>query len=465
MYSQSSFHQQFRRALARRRSSGEAEEEAEESPSSPSVYETPAECDECTPLLGVPEVRHDKSRLQGLSDSVFVTWLVGSLAECWRTVKLTLLSAGYFNLLLLFVPPGLMADGFKWPPLAVLLLNAIGLMPLTGIVSFAVNAMCSPNVGSTLGGLLGPFLQSPVDLAIRVVALRQGQVQLLRSSIVGSTVSRLLLGFGLCFFFGGVFNSRDAFGKSMNQTFSASLVQKPCFRVIGSSLLLLVPTLTSTRRGDLGSPDNNFDLVSLSYLVAGLLLCLYAVEMTSQLRSHDPSDSCRDELEDYHDPEAEMDPRSALVVYIVAFFLVFLSSTYAIKAVESVCEHFPVSKEILGFVLVPIVCGSAEFLICTVEATRNKMDIALGVMIRTCIRNALLEAPILILMSLVMKTPTLLSFSSAETIPLFISIFAGGYSIVGGSSNYLDGAMLLALYIAVTAAVITGSFQLNPTSS
>ena len=78
------------------------------------------------------------------------------------------LCSNYVNVLLVFVPLGIIAGIMHWSPVAVFVLNFIAIMPLAALLSFATEEL-SAKLGQTLGGLCNATFGNAVEL---IVSLR-----------------------------------------------------------------------------------------------------------------------------------------------------------------------------------------------------------------------------------------------------------------------------------------------------
>ena len=80
----------------------------------------------------------------------------------WKTLK-----SNYVNVLLVFVPLGIIAGAMGWNPTAVFLLNFFAIIPLASLLSFATEEL-SVKLGQTLGGLLNATFGNAVELIVSV---------------------------------------------------------------------------------------------------------------------------------------------------------------------------------------------------------------------------------------------------------------------------------------------------------
>lgn len=76
------------------------------------------------------------------------------------------LGSHYVNILLVFVPLGIIAGALGWNPTVVFILNFFAIIPLAALLSFATEEL-SVKVGQTLGGLLNATFGNAVELIVR----------------------------------------------------------------------------------------------------------------------------------------------------------------------------------------------------------------------------------------------------------------------------------------------------------
>jgi Ca2+:H+ antiporter len=75
------------------------------------------------------------------------------------------LASNYVNVLLVFVPLGIVAGALGWNPTVVFILNFIAIIPLAALLSFATEEL-SAKLGQTLGGLMNATFGNAVELIV-----------------------------------------------------------------------------------------------------------------------------------------------------------------------------------------------------------------------------------------------------------------------------------------------------------
>ena len=82
-----------------------------------------------------------------------------------------------------------------------------------------------------------------------------------------------------------------------------------------------------------------------------------------------------------------------------------------------------------------------------VFARKNQMDLAVSSVIGAATQIALLVAPALVFASLLLPEPMDLLFNRLELVALIISVFTARNMTIDGKSDWLEGAMLIAVFV------------------
>jgi Ca2+:H+ antiporter len=93
--------------------------------------------------------------------------LISYPARGITVTKITLFS-NYVNILLVFVPVGIIAGIMGWNPTVVFVLNFFAIIPLASVLSFATEEI-SMKLGETLGGLLNATFGNAVELIVSLL--------------------------------------------------------------------------------------------------------------------------------------------------------------------------------------------------------------------------------------------------------------------------------------------------------
>ena len=133
-----------------------------------------------TPLLGRQPIQRMRGRFHRFRENRVVD------------AVLTVLLSNYVNVLLIFLPLGIISGALGWSAPIVFAFNFLAIMPLAALLSFATEEL-SKKVGQTIGGLLNASFGNATELIVSIVALKEGQIPLVQASMLGSILSNLLL--------------------------------------------------------------------------------------------------------------------------------------------------------------------------------------------------------------------------------------------------------------------------------
>lgn len=372
-------------------------------------------------------------------------------ANIMQATKVTLYS-NYVNILLVFVPLGIVAGAMGWNPTVVFVLNFFAIVPLAAVLSFATEEI-SMKLGQTMGGLLNATFGNAVELIVSIVALREGQIRIVQSSMLGSILSNILLVLGCCFVAGGIHNTRTGTANGIEQDFNSTVAStmSSLMTVAAASLIIPATLYAALTKSQENSEAN---ILILSHGTAIILLILYVLYLVFQLRTHASLFDAENAPEGEEEEEPQLSPWAAAGVLVVVTIAVAVCAEFLVDSIDSLVETAHISKTFIGLILLPIVGNAAEHVTAVVVAIKDKMDLAMGVAIGSSMQIALLVTPFLVILGWIIGQPMTLHFQTFETVVFFLSVLVVTYVIQDGKSNYLEGAMLLGLYIIIALAFL-----------
>lgn len=144
----------------------------------------------------------------------------------------TIIFRSWINILLVFVPAGIAVHFAGINPNIVFALNAIAVIPLAGLLTFATECVAH-RVGPTLGALMNVSFGNAVELIIFIIALVKNEIRIVQASLIGSILANLLLILGMSMTIGGL--------KYQEQIYDSMVTQMSSSLLALSSLSLLIP--------------------------------------------------------------------------------------------------------------------------------------------------------------------------------------------------------------------------------
>lgn len=151
-------------------------------------------------------------------------------------------------------------------------------------------------------------------------------------------------------------------------------------------------------------------------------------------------------------PKKYMSRTSAVILLLVSTGLVAVCAEFLVGSINYLVDNTSVSEAFVGLIILPIVGNAAEHVTAVTVASKNKMDLAIGVAVGSSIQIALFVTPVIVLLGWILNKNMSLYFSLFETISLFVSAFIVNFLVLDGRSNYLEGALLIAAYVIIALA-------------
>lgn len=150
------------------------------------------------------------------------------------------------------------------------------------------------------------------------------------------------------------------------------------------------------------------------------------------------------------DDEDEHLTRTAAIILLLATTgLVAVCAEFLVDSIKDVTESSGLGEIFIGLIILPIVGNAAEHVTAVTVAMKNKMDLAIGVAVGSSIQIALFVTPLVVILGWIMDKPMTLYFTLFETVCLFVSAFIVNFLVLDGRSNYLEGALLCAVYVII----------------
>jgi Ca2+:H+ antiporter len=334
--------------------------------------------------------------------------------------------------LLVFVPIVLVVEVVR-PEAHTLLfvLSVLAIVPLAAMLSLATESVAE-KTGDAAGGLINATLGNLTELVIALTALAAGQYALVKASIAGAIVTNSLFMLGACFLLGGLTKHVQEFNR-VGARFQASLL----FIAV---VALLVPSAVA-------SADNAADpaaLQKLSLMLAVLLIGGYVLGLWFSLGTHKEAFASAGHGEAHGVP---LPIGVALGTLAVVTILVALVSHIFVASVEVAGEAMGLSPAFVGFIVVSLVGGAAEFASAFSAARKDRLDLSVSIALGSASQIALFVAPLLVLLSYVIgPAPMGLDFWPGAIVMMMIAAISAALLTNGGRSTWFLGVLVLMVY-------------------
>ena len=354
------------------------------------------------------------------------------------------------DLLVVALPAAFAAKLLDSSAAVLFVLAALAVIPLAGLVGRSTEVLAE-TVGGSKGALLNATFGNMAELMIAALLVLNGEIAVLKASITGSIIGNMLLLLGVSMIVA-------AYNKDEVEITTTSQVQSTMLFL--SMGILLLPTVFSFR------PESTTSrLDEMSWLVALILFTLYALSMLFMLRTNtrlfrtersgrprpDDTHEAPDELPEDESPSWSV--QAAVVVLAVATVLVAVAAEFVASSVQEAGASMGLHSGFIGFVILPLVGNAAEQFSALALAAKDKLDIASEIAVGASMQLAMLVVPLLVLLGVLTGHQIELAFSPLELTALTIGTLLTRQLLDDGKTNWLEGVMLLGLYLAFAGAV------------
>ena len=343
--------------------------------------------------------------------------------------------------LLVFVVLAPLARWLRWGDVAVFACAGLAIVPLAGLMGESTEKLAE-RFGAGVGGLLNATFGNAAELIIAIVALRAGLVELVKASITGSILGNLLLILGLALIAGGTNRTELRFNRT-NAGMSAGMLALSVVALVFPALFHSVHPEASARLSEL----------HMSEAVALILIVTYGLSLLFTLRTHRALFG--------GDPHPLQAPAwsvgKAVLVLGLATVGVAVESELLVHAATEATEALGLSEMFLGLIVIPIIGNAAEHAAAVVLSRKGQIDLGLQIALGSSTQVALLVAPLLVFVGVLLGTDMNLVFTPFEVIALGLATVVTAIITLDGESHWFEGVQLLAVY----AMVAVGAFFLN----
>jgi Ca2+:H+ antiporter len=318
-------------------------------------------------------------------------------------------------------------------------LSAVAIVPLAALLSEATESVAA-RTGDTIGGLLNATLGNLTELVITLAALHAGQYVLVKAAIAGAIVTNVLFGGGVALLIGGL--------KYHVQEYNPNATRLQASLLFVAAVALLIPSVLA----DVDKvPPGTASLQNLSLGLSVVLVGIYGLGLVFSLNTHSKLFGATS-----HDKsgKAPWDLRLALATLAAVTVLVALVSEVFVESVQHAATSLGMSPAFVGFIIVPLVGGAAEFVAAFAAAKKDRLDLSLGIVFGSASQIALFVAPFLVLASYVVgPTPMDLQIWPGAVTMIFIATIAVSMVTSTGWSAWFIGALVAAVYLIFALAL------------
>ncbi|MGX5734070.1 calcium/proton exchanger [Bosea thiooxidans] len=311
-------------------------------------------------------------------------------------------------------------------------LSIAALVPLATLLSHATESVAA-KTGDAAGGLINATLGNLTELIIALAALQAGQYTLVKASIAGAIVTNTLFMLGASFLIGGL--------KYHVQDYNRISARLQTSLLFLATIAILAPSIVPDASLAASSTFTHELSVGLSVLLIGT----YALGLVFSLKTHRELFGASGHAEA---GEAALPLGIALATLGGVTVLVALVSEIFIESVQQAALALGLTPAFVGFIVVALVGGAAEMASAFAGASKDRLDLSVGIALGSASQIALFVAPVLVLLSYAIgPTPMSLLFWPGAVVMMLISTLTAFFTTSSGRSAWFVGVLLLMVYL------------------
>lgn len=334
------------------------------------------------------------------------------------------------------------------------IVSALALATLASLVGRSVEAL-GDRLGPNATGILQTALGNLPELFVILFALKAGLFDVVKATIVGSILANVLLVLGLAFVVGGLKHGRQRFaaddGRTLGLMFTLAV------------FILAVPSLTAAMHTPAATHER-----MVSVIVSVVMLILFALSLPATLGGRkskevheghsaggSPIAASPDSAKAASVATAHGEWPLAMAIGMLAIAGIGAAfvSEWFVAALEPAMHAAGINQVFAGLVIVAIAGNAVENFVGIQLAAKNQMDYAVQVVLQSPVQIALTIAPIVCLAAAWLGQPGFdLVFSPLLLAAMMMSALVAVLVTFDGESHWFEGAVLIALYVAIATA-------------
>jgi Ca2+:H+ antiporter len=344
--------------------------------------------------------------------------------------------------LFIFAPIAIVLEKMEVKDPYIFFASALSIIPIAKLIGESTENLAH-YTGDAIGGLLNATFGNLPELIIAVIALNAGLYEMVLASIIGAILANLLLATGVSFLVGGIRHHDQEYNATSIRVYNSMMFIAICS--------MIIPSAFGRFFGGEQTYQQNESSLNISLAIS--LLVAYALYLYFMIKTHpdyfksSAKGSPQEPEAPAHQPWSVGRATGTLVgASVAAAFM----SEILVGAAEGTGKALGMTSAFIGVVFVAIIGGAAESLSAISMASKNKVDLTMGIAMGSSIQIALFVAPVLVLLSFFIgPRPLFLEFNRAETGAVFMAVLLTAVIAGDGRSNWYKGVQLITLYLLI----------------
>jgi len=382
--------------------------------------------------------------------------------------------------LLVCSPLGMVSAWRGWGATWTFWLNFAALIPLAKLLGDGTEEVAAVLHNDTVSGLLNASFGNAVEMIVSIQALRNGLFSIVKTSLLGSILSNVLLVLGSSYLFGGLshrtdnkhtsfaapHSATDIVVREKEQTFGVKSALMSMGMLLFSCMSFALPTIF-----DEGPGDDHDKVLKVSRLGALIVMSTYIAFLLFQLVTHKATvqqDEAMDHMEtDDEEESGKLSLGIALAIMGISTLVVAVNSEFLVDALEDVVRSTGIPESFIGVILLPIAGNACEHAGAIRFAILDRPGLSIGIAVGSSTQIAMLVIPFVVVVGWIIDQDMDLNFGILNTAVMVLSVLVVLALVMDGRANWLKGYIMVAMYVFIAILYWfvpppTGGIKTNP---
>mmetsp|Transcript_66825 Transcript_66825/g.124853 ORF Transcript_66825/g.124853 Transcript_66825/m.124853 type:complete len:480 (+) Transcript_66825:71-1510(+) len=363
-------------------------------------------------------------------------------------------------ILLVCSPLGILSACRGWGASCTFWLNFAALIPLAKLLGDGTEEVAAVLQNDTVSGLLNASFGNAVEMIVSIQALRNGLFSIVKTSLLGSILSNVLLVLGTSFLCGGLSHRTDnkhtSFAaprktgdlvvREKEQTFGVKSALVSMGMLLFSCMSFALPTIFDEEPG-----DDHVSVLKVSRLGALIVMSTYIAFLLFQLVTHKAmvqQDESMD-ADGEEEEEAKLSLWLAIAIMGLSTLVVAINSEFLVDALEDVVKSTGIPESFIGVILLPLAGNACEHAGAIRFAILDRPGLSIGIAVGSSTQIALLVIPFSVVSGWLMDRDMDLNFGILNTAVMLLSVLVVLALVMDGRANWLKGYIMVAMYVFI----------------
>jgi Ca2+:H+ antiporter len=336
---------------------------------------------------------------------------------------------------LVFVPVSIILYYLNVTPVLTFIIIGLAIVAISHVI-IESTSIIAQHVSTPISALINATFGNAIEFFIAIFSLRQGLIDMVKASMVGSIIINVLLLIGLSMFFGGLKFKEQRFNKDSAGLSSTMLI----IVVVG----LVLPSMYNMLQAK--------PAPTMSLAVSVVLGIVYLLSLLYTLVTHKHLFVVEHEVASptTHRPWSL---RTAVIILLIAIGLGSFESSLLVNTIIPLISDMGLTQRFVGLVLIAFLTNISEHVSAISFARRDNMTMSLEIGMSSALQIALFVVPVLVLLSTALTGNAMdLVFGPFSLVALVMTAMIANYLSADGICHWLEGVQLIAVYLLIAIA-------------